>query len=326
MKQKTLLFGALGMLLMLILFMVKDLFWASPEPGNNPWKYDLETMKKADTMEPAYTMVKTIPSGLQGLVAIATGPGDKIFTTGAGGAEIYDSACRLLLRFDFEDTAYALTVDSTGNLWMSMGDHVEVWNKTGKKLQTLKSAGRGSLITSLALTGSSLLIADAGLKVVYHYDHMGNMINRIGEKDPVRKVPGFVIPGPWFDLAVSPDGSLWIANPGRHELEQYRFDGQRLLSWGKPGIGIPEFCGCCNPSHFTFLPDGSFVTSEKGIERIKVYNPRGKFSAVVALPGDFDEGTRGLDLATDSRGRILVVDPVRKQIRIFVKRSTTSNN
>ena len=69
-----------------------------------------------------------------------------------------------------------------------------------------------------------------------------------------------------------------------------------------------------------FMTDGSFVTSEKGIERIKVYGPDGIYKYLVASPDSFEEGTRGLDLAVDSQERILVLDPVKKKVRIFVKK------
>jgi len=60
------------------------------------------------------------------------------------------------------------------------------------------------------------------------------------------------------------------------------------------------------------------VTSEKGIERIKIYSPLGDFRCIVATPAAFNEGTKGLDLAVDSKDRILVLDPERNQVRIFV--------
>jgi hypothetical protein len=59
------------------------------------------------------------------------------------------------------------------------------------------------------------------------------------------------------------------------------------------------------------------VTSEKAIERIKIYNADGSFRSVVAVPDQFDEGTKGLDLAIDKDNRILVLDPVKNLIRIF---------
>jgi len=80
---------------------------------------------------------------------------------------------------------------------------------------------------------------------------------------------------------------------------------------------LDGFGGCCNPSHVAMLSDGSFVTSEKGLERVKIHLPSGDFKSVVAAPSQFDEGTKGLDLAVDSKDRILVLDPSRKMVRIF---------
>jgi len=82
-------------------------------------------------------------------------------------------------------------------------------------------------------------------------------------------------------------------------------------------MAMEGFCGCCNPSNFAFLHDSLFVTSEKAIERVKIYNPDGTFRCVVAAPGQFEEGTKGLDLAVDKQNRILVLDPVKKLIRVF---------
>ncbi|MBU4493955.1 MAG: hypothetical protein KJ874_01485, partial [Acidobacteria bacterium] len=88
-------------------------------------------------------------------------------------------------------------------------------------------------------------------------------------------------------------------------------------SWGEASMDIEGFCGCCNPSHFAVLPDGSFVTSEKGIPRVKIYDRLGRLASVVAGPDRFDEGTKGLDTAADADGRIYILDPSRKRVRIF---------
>ena len=82
---------------------------------------------------------------------------------------------------------------------------------------------------------------------------------------------------------------------------------------------LTGFAGCCNPTHFLILEDGRYVTSEKGIPRVKICNRLGEFTALVAGVERFDEGTVGLDLARDSAGRILVLDPARRAIRIFVE-------
>ncbi|NJO93063.1 MAG: hypothetical protein HC831_31980 [Chloroflexia bacterium] len=77
------------------------------------------------------------------------------------------------------------------------------------------------------------------------------------------------------------------------------------------------FSGCCNPSHAALLSDGSFVTAEKGLERVKIHNANGDLKCVVAKPNQFIEGTVGLDLAVDSKDRIFILDPEKKMIRIF---------
>ncbi len=80
---------------------------------------------------------------------------------------------------------------------------------------------------------------------------------------------------------------------------------------------VEGFSGCCNPGNFAMLEDGSFVTSEKGIERVKIHHPSGEFKCVVAAPDLFEEGTIITDLAVDPNGRILVLDSRKGLVRIF---------
>ena len=78
---------------------------------------------------------------------------------------------------------------------------------------------------------------------------------------------------------------MWVVNPGMHAFENYEFDGDLRAFWENTSMKIDGFSGCCNPAHFTFLPDGSFVTSEKGLVRVKVHKPSGELLGVVAATG-----------------------------------------
>jgi hypothetical protein len=121
-------------------------------------------------------------------------------------------------------------------------------------------------------------------------------------------------------------------------MEAYTFEGDFELAWGEASMGIEGFCGCCNPVNFSLLPDGRFVTSEKGLPRIKVYEADGAFAGVVAGPRDFDANKRaccssaavsaplddvsicqsgGIDVAADARGRVMALDPVDRVVRVF---------
>jgi hypothetical protein len=82
------------------------------------------------------------------------------------------------------------------------------------------------------------------------------------------------------------------------------------------------------------LPDGRFVTGEKGIPRVKIYGAEGKFECVVAGPEVLapnfaattetreDLKLKPVDLAVDSKSRIIVLDPNAGTVRIFEEKAT----
>ena len=140
------------------------------------------------------------------------------------------------------------------------------------------------------------------------------------------------MPSPYFDLEIAPDGLLRVASPGRHRVEAYTFDGDFEFSWGNPSMRIDGFCSCCNPVNFAILPDGKFVTCEKGLPRVKIYDTDGNFESVVAGPESFAENWRvctlngssncqtgGLDVAVNSQGNVLVLDPVESVVKVFTQ-------
>jgi len=177
-----------------------------------------------------------------------------------------------------------------------------------------------TLLTSLAAHGKNLFAADAGVKTVWRFDTSGTLLNRIGDRDTLRGIPGFVIPSPYLDIAIGQDGSLWAANPGRHSMQNFRVNGDLLSTWGESGARTEAFCGCCNPIHFTLLANGYFVTSEKGFSRVKVYNQAGEFLTVAAPPSSFRGPRAGLALAADSRGIIYVTDAYERAVRRFKRK------
>ena len=99
-------------------------------------------------------------------------------------------------------------------------------------------------------------------------------------------------------------------------------------------MAVEGFCGCCNPVYFARRPDGKFVTSEKGLNRIKIYDAKGKFEGVVAGPEQLVKDRElaakacvnckvgfGFDVACDARGRVLALDPVARTIRVFTPKA-----
>ena len=95
--------------------------------------------------------------------------------------------------------------------------------------------------------------------------------------------------------------------------------------------------GCCNPSNIAMVPMpgkprdfAGFVTAEKGLSRIKVYDTEGKFVGFLARPDTFarhDELVRArpsgqsfmaLDVAAGADGWIYVLDGAVGEVRVFI--------
>jgi hypothetical protein len=170
-------------------------------------------------------------------------------------------------------------------------------------------------------------VADAGNRVVLQYDVKGELKKEIGRKDSLKRIDGFILPSPYFDVAMGPGEDLWVANTGMHLLQNFSEDGKLITSWGETSMQLEGFAGCCNPAHFTILPDGCFVTYEKGMDRVKLYNRAGIFVCVITAPTTIDEsaltvcnnGARVHDLAVDQEGRVLVLDAKEKMICVYTK-------
>jgi hypothetical protein len=316
MKQKIIIISALVLLLVLITFMVKDFFFNNP--GNtNPYQFELDNIRIGDTAKAVFAETQQIKTTLEEIHGIATDSSRKIYVSGKDSVVIFDAKGKTVNKFRIAGTAQCIAVSENGKIYLGIQDHIEIWNNRGEQLAKWASFGTDAVLTSIAVKGENIFIADAGQKVVYNCHIKGYLLGKIGLKDPETGVPGFIIPSPYFDLGISKDGNLWVVNPGRHRFEKYKFDGTLLSSWGKASMATEGFCGCCNPSNFAFINDSLFVTSEKAIERVKVYGADGTFLCVVATPDQFEAGTKGLDLAVDIQNRILVLDPVKKMIRIF---------
>jgi hypothetical protein len=289
----------------------------------NPFEYNIEYFKNYDPALNHYTEIRQIPITLQKLNGIAVGPEDNIYVSADQVYMIVDEKGKILNTVNCGQPALCLSVDKNKEVFLGMKDHVQIYDSEGVQKSSWPSPGEKSLFTSVTVTSENVYVADAGNFIVWQYNKQGKLTRSIGAKDESKDIPGFIIPSPFFDLAVDSDGFLWVTNPGRLSLENYTPEGDLRSSWGTSGMKINEFCGCCNPSHLTLLDNGSFVTSEKGIARVKVSNRLGILVSVVAGPDQFTEGTVGLDLAVDSKNRIYVLDPIKKMVRIFEKKTDT---
>jgi len=270
---------------------------------------------------------------------IAVGPKSELYVVGDKQLLKYDNAGKLLSKAALSTEPHAVCAAPDGTVYIGMRDRVEARKEDGTGASVWDRLGSRAYITSLCANGSKVWVADAGNRVVLEYDAGGKLVRTFGEKDASKNVRGLIVPSPHMDVGVDSKGSLWVANPGRHSLEEYTENGSVTRYWGKAGFGLQDFCGCCNPSDFAIGPNDEFITSEKGLLRVKVYSPAGKIEGLVASGEEFKggatictiksnnkpfensppEGVSGtvLDLAAGQDGRVYVLDPGARCIRVY---------
>lgn len=314
--------------------------WKQPGELPGAFDYDLDKYTSIDPAWIKYREAATWEVPLEEVRGIAAGPQRTAYVAGDRAICVLDDNGALQKRIELEQPPLCLDVAKLdgadpGTMYLGMRDRVEVYSPPGKRVATWESRGPKAVLTSIEATEQNVFVADAGNRVVLRYDLEGKLLGEIGRRNEQRNIPGLLVPSPYLDIAMAPDGLLRVVNPGRHRIEAYTPEGFLELHWGEAGLALEKFCGCCNPAHIGILDDGRVVTAEKGILRVKVYEPDGRMLAVVAGPAQLmpapsateetrqphrPEPTDVVVMAADASGnaaRILLLDGARRQVRVF---------
>lgn len=300
------------------------------------YSYDNE-LEKYIKIDPALILYqqaeKTIQTDFEKTTAIEVGVDGKIYIAGDEKIVIYAFPVSVPLEIELGAEPTCIEVRADGAIWVGLTDHIGMMDSNGVVQAKWQPPASDAMLTSIAVDKDYVFVADAVNKVVWKYNHKGELLDKIGEKNSDRNIPGIVVPSAYFDITTYPDGLLRVVNPGRHWIEAYTANGDREWYWGTSGVDIKGFSGCCNPVALAVLPDGGFVTAEKGLVRVKIYDADGEFVGVVAGPDQLgwieplrvcktpeECKAKGFDVAVDEQGRIYVLDTLQNLVRIFEKK------
>jgi hypothetical protein len=278
---------------------------------------DMAALKQVDASLVKYKELTRIETGMQSPEAIALDQQGNLLVAGEGIVRKFNPTGAVLGNLSIKGTPTCLAADDTGRVFVGFKDHVEIFGTDGKLAVSWKPLGERAYITGITLHGQDVWVADAGRRVVVRCDLEGKVLGELGRRDDGRGVPGLTIPSPHLDVAMGSDGLVWTVNTGRHRFEAYTPGGQLEKYWGQAGTGIEEFFGCCNPTDFALLSDGSFITAEKGMARIKKYHADGRFDCVVAPPSAFGDNMLGMDVTVNAAGQVLVLERGTRVVRMF---------
>jgi DNA-binding beta-propeller fold protein YncE len=235
-----------------------------------------------------------------------------IVTGGDSSVTCYDNEFRQLWNHFSGSPVTALA--SYGVLiYAAAGATILVLDLNGKKTDEWGPFGENTLITSLTASKSYVAYADAANKIVFVLDHNGMVKHMAGESGSE-----FIIPSPYFDVALGNDNILYVANTGNKRIERRNIDGTLIDFFGESGSGPEDFCGCCNPAHFAIFP-GGFVTAEKGINRLKILDEKGEFIEFVSSTNKFKPSIP-LDVISSDGKLIYAANPSDGKIYVFERK------
>ena len=244
------------------------------------------------------------------LKAVTVTKDGKIYLGGDSFVSCYDKDLKLIWNVktpsvitslsNFGDTIYASTIEQ-----------ILVMNTAGRILNEWGPFEDSCIITSVSANRKFVVFADAGNKMVFILDKGGEVKKLVGQKNSGE----FIIPSPYFDVALDNDDNLFVANTGNHRIETRTIDGTLKSYFGEAGTSPERFCGCCAPPHFALIPEG-FITAEKGINRIKILNKKGEFVEFVNSKNNFIKSVP-LDLASADGITIYGAYPAESRLYVF---------
>jgi len=329
--------GQAGLLALAILFLVAGC------GRESQWTYEVDLYWTVDPALVTFAPDGEWPTGFDEPRALAVGQDDTVYLAGDRALRLFALDGALRGEIPLDAPPHSLAVDEEGRLYVGFTDTIQVFLPVDHPASGDPPLQRAALlgplpddarITSLAADLDDLYAADVANRVILRLDREGGIVGRIGRPDEARRIPGILLPNPQFDVALGADGLIRVNNPGRLRVEIYSAEGHLELYWGEPGLRTEGFSGCCNPAGLAILPNGHYITSEKGLIRIKEYDPEGVFVGVVAGPDQLgpveplrvhetpqQSQVRGFGVAADADGRVYVLDVVRNVIRIFEKKN-----
>ena len=284
--------------------------------SDNPYALGLDSL--GEIPDEMYCTSEYAAINLEGTEthAIAVDNADRIVVSVDKSIFFYQQDGTVISSFETDTTASALACFE--DLIIACFHHkIVIFSEKGQIIKSWELKNKKGSITSVAVRSNQIYVADAADALVYAYDFNGNHTKTFGQKADKKDLSFFFLPSFYFDVAIGEEETIWIANTGRHKLVQMNEEAEIVSHWGETSSAVTGFCGCCNPSNFAILSDGSFITAEKGIVQVKKYSKAGKLECVIAGPAAFVDDSKGLDIAVDAQDWIYILEPEGMKIHMY---------
>lgn len=240
--------------------------------------------------------------------------------------QVRDMAGKIVRETATPRPARAVCADAHGGVIVAFTDSVAHVSREGRIELVGDPFPKGSALTGIAASGDGrIFAADSAARVIWRLDADGRVLGQIRPGDH-----GFTTPRAFFPITWQ-DDHLVVAEPGRHQVLRYTKDGELVTRWGTRSREAGGFAGCCNPVAVAITADGSVITVERGVARVKQFDSRGRLMKELAGPDSFsavhhdaDDGgdlfgcEGGLfDVAAGRDGRVIVLDRAAREVLVL---------
>ncbi|MCX7088261.1 MAG: NHL repeat-containing protein [Methylococcales bacterium] len=178
-----------------------------------------------------------------------------------------------------------IAADGKGGIWVTNGNGSLIhYNAIGSQIASNTDIDTVAGI-SVAADGS-VWLAQGGQHTIAHYNADASLIGQYsngvkvayGTRGTVGAAPRqFNTP---HDIAIAPDGSLWIADTGNNRIQHLNTDGSFIAQYGSLGSGAGQFKG---PEGIAVAKEGSVWVVDTGNNRIQ------KFVAQSSAAADYND-------------------------------------
>lgn len=313
-KIKILLIIAIGVIAAVVLY--DSLSTRMDRRPANPFEYNVDEFKVVDESLVSYREARQIH--IEEEPKALTYHDEKLFLLTTSRILVLSPAGRELLSKSIDPNPARITVSEDGEIVLGYENYLVTMDAQGNEKYRSEVFGEKSLFTSVAVLGEEIMVANGGEREVWVFNRELEKTGSFKGESGVSALHGFILPSLHFDMNVNDEGELWVTNPGLHRIQNYSAGGRLRGHWGEPSFGLEGFSGCCNPYFIDFLSDGRFVTSEKGIIRVKIHKESGELESVVAAPDKFPNGKTAPALAVDSQDNVWLLDFDKKMLRLFI--------
>jgi len=254
----------------------------------------------------------------------------RIYISDSGDREVkvFDVPNKKFFKIGDDDGPGALrmpigvALDGASNVYVSdaTAKEVKVYTKDGKFLRVIGKKGEITRPAGLAVDkeGKRLYVVDiGGVQSTEHRVRVFNAqtgqhlldIGKRGDKDGELNLPR--------DVAIGPDGLLYVVDGGNFRVEVFKTDGTFVRIFGGIGNRSGQFSRpkgvTVDPANFVFVVDTAFGN-------FQIFSPEGQLMLDIGGRSEVDKPATYMlpaGIASDEDGRIYIVDQFFRRLDIY---------